>query len=233
MAGLGRKIFTAGDVLTASDVQSYLMDQTVMNFAGTAARSSAIATPTEGMVTYLADTNAVEVYDGSAYVGVGGGGLVFLNETTFSAQTSVSLPTDTFTSTYSNYRIIVSFSAVSATTGVNVRFRTAGTDNTGASYMYFSSAFNSSTGAETTSYARSQTSAILGAAASIPGNFSMDVIDPKNALYTTLTGSGVYTLGNTVYSGLSFNAATVFDSMTFIASTGNFTGVVRAYGYAE
>jgi len=165
--------------------------------------------------------------------GLGSAGLVFLNETTFTAQTSVSLPTDTFTSTYSNYRIIVSFSAVSATTGVNVRFRTSGTDNTTANYNYFGSAFNSSTGAQTASNARSQTSAILGAAATIPANFSMDVMDPKNALYTTLTGSGVYTLANTVYSGLSFNAATVFDSMTFIASTGNFTGVVRAYGYAE
>ena len=65
MAGLGRKVFTAGDVLTASDVQNYLMDQTVMNFAGTAARSSAIATPTTGMVCYRQDIDAVEAFDGT------------------------------------------------------------------------------------------------------------------------------------------------------------------------
>lgn len=165
--------------------------------------------------------------------GLPAGGLSFINETTFTAQTSVSLPTDTFTSTYSNYRIIISFSAVSATTGVNVRFRTAGADNTTANYNYFSMASNSSTGAQTATNARTQTSAILGAAATIPANFSLDVLDPKNAVYTTASGSGVYTLANTVNAGLSFNATTVFDSMTFIASTGNFTGVVRAYGYAE
>ncbi len=44
----GRKVFTAGEVLTASDVNDYLMDQSVMVFAGTAARSSAIASPETG-----------------------------------------------------------------------------------------------------------------------------------------------------------------------------------------
>jgi hypothetical protein len=68
MAGLGRKVFTAGDVLTASDVQNYLMDQTVMNFAGTAARSSAIATPTEGMVTYRQDVDNLETYNGTSWL---------------------------------------------------------------------------------------------------------------------------------------------------------------------
>jgi len=68
MAGLGRKIFTAGDVLTASDVQSYLQDQAVMVFAGTAARSSAIATPSEGMVTITTDTDELQYYNGTSFV---------------------------------------------------------------------------------------------------------------------------------------------------------------------
>lgn len=67
MAGLGRKVFTAGEVLTAANVQDYLQDQAVMVFAGTAARGSAIGTATEGMVTYLSDSNAITVYDGSAW----------------------------------------------------------------------------------------------------------------------------------------------------------------------
>lgn len=63
MAGLGRRIFAAGEVLTAGNVMGYLQDQAVMTFAGTAARGSAIGTAvSEGMVSYLADTNAVEVY---------------------------------------------------------------------------------------------------------------------------------------------------------------------------
>jgi hypothetical protein len=41
------------------------MDQTVMSFAGTAARGSAIAAPVEGMTTYLEDSNSLAIYDGS------------------------------------------------------------------------------------------------------------------------------------------------------------------------
>ena len=70
MAGLGRKVWGAGDVLAAADVNGYLMDQAVMVFADATARTAAIAAPTEGMVTYLSVTNALEYYDGSAFVGV-------------------------------------------------------------------------------------------------------------------------------------------------------------------
>lgn len=64
---MSRKVFTAGEVLAAADVNSFLMDQTVMSFAGTAARGSAIPTPTEGMVTFLEDSNLLSINDGSAW----------------------------------------------------------------------------------------------------------------------------------------------------------------------
>jgi hypothetical protein len=68
-----RKVFTAGEVLAAADVNTYLMNQAVMTFAGTAARASAIstATATEGMVTYLADTDKFEFWNGTAYASLG------------------------------------------------------------------------------------------------------------------------------------------------------------------
>jgi hypothetical protein len=68
MAGLGRKTFTAGDVLTAAQVQGYLQDQAVMVFAGTAARSSAIAVPSEGMFSITTDNDQLDYYNGSAWV---------------------------------------------------------------------------------------------------------------------------------------------------------------------
>lgn len=72
MAGLGRKTWSPGDVLTASDVNGYLMDQSVMVFAGTAARASAIPTPSAGMVAYSTATS-LQVYNGSAWVNVSTG----------------------------------------------------------------------------------------------------------------------------------------------------------------
>ena len=67
-----RKVFTAGEVLAAADVNTYLMDQTIMVFAGTAARGSAIGTATEGMYSHLNDTDRLEYYNGSAWVTAGG-----------------------------------------------------------------------------------------------------------------------------------------------------------------
>jgi len=67
---MSRKVWAVNEILASADVNSYLMDQSVMSFAGTAARSSAIATATEGMVTYLEDVagvQAFEYYNGSAW----------------------------------------------------------------------------------------------------------------------------------------------------------------------
>jgi hypothetical protein len=68
MAGAGKKTFTAGETLTASDVNSYLMEQSVMVFGGTAARSSAIPTPTEGMFAVTTNDDELDYYNGSAWV---------------------------------------------------------------------------------------------------------------------------------------------------------------------
>jgi hypothetical protein len=68
MAGAGFKTWVNGDILTAADVNTYLMEQAVMVFATATARTTALPTPSEGMVSYLADTNVVEVYTGAAWV---------------------------------------------------------------------------------------------------------------------------------------------------------------------
>ena len=74
MAGLGRKTFTPGEVLSATDVNGYLMDQAVMLFATDAARTTAIPTPSAGMVTYLLDVVQLQAFDGAEWVPVGAGG---------------------------------------------------------------------------------------------------------------------------------------------------------------
>lgn len=62
-----RKNFLNGYPLPASDINTYLMDQSVMTFASSTARTSAIASPVEGMLTYLEDTNVFQYYTGSAW----------------------------------------------------------------------------------------------------------------------------------------------------------------------
>lgn len=72
MAGLGRKVWSAGDVLAAADLNGYVGDQVVMVFASAAARSSAIGTAVSaGMVSFRQDGTALEYYTGSAWAAVG------------------------------------------------------------------------------------------------------------------------------------------------------------------
>ena len=68
MAGAGFRTFAVGEVLTANNVNTYLMQQSVMVFASAAARSSGITAPSEGMVTYLSDSNTMWYYSGTAWV---------------------------------------------------------------------------------------------------------------------------------------------------------------------
>lgn len=70
-AGSGFKTFNTGDVLSAADVNGYLM-QGVWVFADAAARTAAVTSPQEGNMSYLKDTNSLEYYSGSAWVAVSG-----------------------------------------------------------------------------------------------------------------------------------------------------------------
>lgn len=63
-----RKTFVAGTLATASDVNTYLMDQSVMTFATPAARNTAIPTPTEGMVTFQASNDHLTIYNGTDWI---------------------------------------------------------------------------------------------------------------------------------------------------------------------
>jgi hypothetical protein len=63
-----RKTFVAGDVLQASEVNTFLMNQSVMTFASESARNTAITLPVDGMVTYLEDTKRYQTYNGTAWV---------------------------------------------------------------------------------------------------------------------------------------------------------------------
>lgn len=85
-----RKTFVAGEILTALDVNTNLMDQAVMTFADATERTAELPSPLHGMVTYLKDTDSLEVFDDSAFVPVGA------DNTGFTAGTAI-IATGTFT----------------------------------------------------------------------------------------------------------------------------------------
>lgn len=76
MAGAGALLFTSGQVLTAEQVNTYLMDQSIMRFATTAARDAAFGgagepTLAEGMFAYIDADNTLYYYSGSSWVAYG------------------------------------------------------------------------------------------------------------------------------------------------------------------
>lgn len=99
-AGLGFKTFTTGEVLTAANVNGYLM-QGILVFANATARNAAITSPQEGQACYLKDTDAVLTYSGSAWVTVGGsgGGGKVLQVVTATTSTATAIYTTTYTDT--------------------------------------------------------------------------------------------------------------------------------------
>ena len=73
MAGAGYKLFNTGDVLTAAQVNEYLMQQTVMVFADASARTTALSgVLAEGMLSYLKSDDKTYAYNGTSWVQVGG-----------------------------------------------------------------------------------------------------------------------------------------------------------------
>jgi hypothetical protein len=85
------KLFSTGEVLTAANVNSYLMRQTVMVFADSAARSTALSgVLTAGMISYLTGTNSLETYNGSAWTANGTGDVTTTGTQTLSNKTLLS-----------------------------------------------------------------------------------------------------------------------------------------------
>lgn len=67
MAGAGFKVWSTGDLVNASDFNTYVQEQTVMVFDDSTARDSAITSPTEGMFAYLKDTDTLTYHNGSTW----------------------------------------------------------------------------------------------------------------------------------------------------------------------
>jgi hypothetical protein len=72
-AGLGFKTFAVGEVLSAANVNGYLM-QGVLVFTNATARDAAITSPQEGQFAFTKDNDSLWYYSGSAWVSSGATG---------------------------------------------------------------------------------------------------------------------------------------------------------------
>ena len=169
----------------------------------------------------------------------GSGALTKITSASFSAVSSVSLPTSTFTSTYTNYKVVLIISSSSGATAINGRYRASGTDNS-------SSIYNSAL-----SIARVTTSvAVVGINGGTfftmgyqnntnngPFGQSWDFLSPQAAAEKQIVGTGFgYNSELDTYSANWFgghgNSTSQFDSFSWITSGGvTITGSYAVYGY--
>jgi hypothetical protein len=61
------KVFSNGDALTGGELNTFLMNQSVIAFASVAARNAALTAPLEGQLVWLEDSNKYVYYTGSAW----------------------------------------------------------------------------------------------------------------------------------------------------------------------
>ena len=168
------------------------------------------------------------------------GGLQYVTGATFTTATTVSLPANTFTSTYRNYKLIFEINALTADADFNMRLRASGTDYAGATYNTTFSG-TASTGGASLATANSVTSWTLGEADSAIPTYQMilDILSPQVATYTSVQGSYNFIVkASTASIGRSgtywVNNTGQYDSLTFISSVASsVSGNYRVYGYRE
>lgn len=225
MAGAGKKTFTAGEVLTASDTNTYLMEQTVMVFGGTAARSSAIPTPSEGMTTYRTDTQQIESYDGAEWRGMSGLQLV-KKQTIGSAVSSVTV-TGAFSANYESYKIVITGGVASGAPNLGLKL---GASTTGyyeiLRYWTYGATTNSPAGTSNGGFWQ-----FVGNASTDALAFDVNLRNPFLAKWTYFDSYYINpsTSGND--SGVH-QVATSYTDFTITPSTGTLTGgTIYVYGY--
>ncbi len=161
-------------------------------------------------------------------------GLVLLSSATFTAVSSFSLATNTFTSTYRNYRLLVNIDTVQTSpSGIFMRMRASGTDNTDASW--YGQRFNVPyTGATSLQYSTSGGTSIQVSDAYDKSLTVLEIGNPQTAQRTAIT----YTQGQGELvqygTGGAFQIGTnQFDSLTWLMTAGTMTGRYAVYGYAQ
>jgi hypothetical protein len=217
-----RKVFTAGEVLAAADVNEFLMDQAVQSFAGTAARGSAIPTPVEGMVTYLEDIDDIRTYDGSAWVSPFG--MTLIESRTFTGATNVTFD-NVFNSLYESYKIIINATSCGGGHDAAFTLRVGGvlsqTNYNDAYMQVFSSAVSGVNGAD-------RNSARLGRFDEVGGFLVADIVNPAVASNTYATVNSIDSSGFLRTSGFRHTLSTAYDG--FNITFNDTTGKIRVYG---
>lgn len=237
-------LFVANTVLTAAS-QNISAGTGVPVFATSVTRDSAFGGSNkalaEGQLCYLESTDVVQQYNGTSWVTVGpatASGLVYITGASFSASSTVSMASGVFTSTYSNYLVILNITSSAGDAQQLMRVNNAGTpranDYYGGSLRAGSASASAVTGS---SNASSWNLLALANTGAFYGAVTFTVYEPANAsVKTRVSGHGFGANDSNQASGILFggvyNVAEANDGLTWNTST-TITGFYKVYGIAN
>ena len=161
-------------------------------------------------------------------------GLVLLNTTSFSGITTQDF-NNVFSSTYDNYRIIISMITTTSEASIGFRFKTATVDS-GSNYQYYIVAFGTN-GTSYTQVSTSNTQGIFGRAGSDNyGGYAIDIFSPNLPRVTTYAGNGMGDGSTAVFTERAVGAVltnTQYTGIQLRPDSHAITGEMSIYGYSK
>jgi hypothetical protein len=153
------------------------------------------------------------------------GALTLITSQDFTTSSSISV-NDVFSSTYLNYKIVITTTAVSGNFDLDMRMRVSGSDNSNSTYNFwgmFSDGSSNFFGSSAASSFRIGNS--IGGTLAVEAN----VFQPFATQVTQFTAlNSTYNRYRT--SGGAFTATTSFTGFTLLPSSNNMSGTVKVYG---
>lgn len=183
----------------------------------------AIKTFTTGEVLTAADTNAY----------LANSGLTYVTSTTLSAASTISV-NNCFSSTYDNYKIVLTDISPSNTVDVRFNFATGGTINTTGNY-WMANTFISGTSISVNEETSQNSFRCVFSQGGSTAVAWMDVVNPFGTAntYVWLNNVGyATTIINRSFVGF-FNAATSFDGFKLVVASGTVSAKVNVFGYRK
>lgn len=231
-------LFSAGDTLEIANIGAGVCTITSGTCTVTSSATLALAQYASGTLFFTSASAAIFI---ASAVTATAGGLNLISTTTFSAVNSVSLATNSLTSTYQNYSLVVTLSAASALGNLRFRYRASGTDYSGA--LYYTGGFTASTGGTVANDSISGATATSHQIAYYAGlDYIMGQVtlfNPQGTGNTRFTSNfaGVTSDGGaeaSIWAGGVVLQNTQYDSITLLCSGATtITGNARLYGLAN
>jgi hypothetical protein len=162
------------------------------------------------------------------------GGLVYINEVTYTASTAASVTAQIlgcFTNTYQNYEIVISHVGSASTTFSFRMISGTNTVDNGSNYFGYGLSYNAGATDQGAASATSQKCGGHSSDSNIPNQTVIQLSNPNIAKRTQANIHAFDASGpNVLLLGTQVTTTTVYTGIQLIPASGSITGTMRVYG---